>query len=336
MKKNLLTVLLLTLAMLVVGCASPAPVADPAPEAEAVTESEPVPEVVEETAPEYTLPENDMGLTNATVGDIQGLVADGEAFYLYVDGGEAVPYDYEALNQGVVTLLKDYEFPEEFYYVDASILPDEEYAMLKDAIAGEEVQVAEGVTTFAGLYAFENGAVKNTRYDFVPSEENTNISGKVTNFVFESDLFTNDHGWELVTYEQLKEKRDSGEKFMVYVGRDTCPYCMPFAKCLVTAFETSPANIPVYYFYTQSYKTAINNAEEGAQEAWDAVKADIEFEYTPSLLVFEGGEQILACESGVGSDYFEMSDSEKQVERDKIAAEVELWLLEYGLTGETA
>ncbi|MBQ6703571.1 MAG: hypothetical protein IJN08_02020 [Clostridia bacterium] len=335
MKKNLLTVLLLIVALLTVGCASPAPVADPAPEAEVATEPETVPEAAEEAAPEYTLSENDMGLINATVGDIEGLVAAGEAFYLYVDGGEAVPYDYEALGQGVVTLLKDYEFPEEFYYVNAAVLPEEEYAVLKGAI-GEETQVADGVTTLAGLYAFENGAVKNARYDFVPGEENTNISGKVTNFVFESDLFTNDHGWELVTYEQLKEKRDSGEKFLVYIGRDTCPYCMPFAKSLVTAFETSPANIPVYYFYTQSYKTAINREEEGAQEAWDAVKADIGFQYTPSLLVFEGGEQILACESGMGSEYFDMSDSEKQVERDKVAAEVELWLLEYGLTGETA
>lgn len=336
MKKNLLTVLLLVVALLTVGCASPAPVADPAPEVEVATEPETVPEPVEEAAPEYTLPENDMGLTNATVAELQALVSNGESFYLYVDGGEAVPYDHEALNQGVVTLLKDYEFPEEFYYVNASILPDEEYAILKDALAIEEVEVAEGVSTYAGLYAFENGGLKNTRYDFVLSEENTGVATNVVNFIFESDLFTNDHGWELVTYEQLVEKRDSGEKFMVYVGRDTCPYCMPFAKCLVKAFETSPANIPVYYFYTQSYKTGINNAVEGAQEEWDAVKAEIGFEFTPSLLVFEDGEQILACESGVGSEYFNMTDSEKQAKRDDVAAEVELWLLEYGLTGETA
>ena len=31
-----------------------------------------------------------------------------------------------------------------------------------------------------------------------------------------------------------------------------------------------------------------------------------------------------------------MTDSEKQVERDKLAEELELWLLEYGLTGEVA
>ncbi|MBQ3132505.1 MAG: hypothetical protein IJC24_07330 [Clostridia bacterium] len=336
MKKNLLTVLLLTLAMLVVGCASPAPVADPAPEAEAVTEPEPVPEVVEETAPEYTLPENDMGLTNATVGDIQDLVANGEAFYLFVDGGEAVPSDYEALGQGFVSLFKDHEVQKEFYYVDESILPAEEYAILKDAIALEEVQVAEGVTTYAGLYAFENGAVKNIRHDFVPSEENTNISGKVTNFVFESDLFVNDHGWELVTYEQLLEKRDSGEKFMVYIGRDTCPYCVPFVKGLMTAFETSPANLPVYYLYTQPYKTAINWEVEGAQETWDALKAELGISGTPSLLVFENSEAKLSCESSVGSEYFGMTDSEKQVERDRLAEELELWLLEYGLTGEVA
>ena len=31
-----------------------------------------------------------------------------------------------------------------------------------------------------------------------------------------------------------------------------------------------------------------------------------------------------------------MTDSEKQVERDRLAEELELWLLEYGLTGEVA
>ena len=336
MKKNLLTVLLLILTLIAVGCAGNAPAADPAPEAEAATEPEAVPEAAQEAAPQYTLPENSMGLTNATVADIQTLVDNGESFYLYVDGGEAVPYDHEALNKGVVTLLKDHEFPEEFYYVNASILPEEEYAVLKGAIAVEEAQVAEGVTTLAGLYAFENGAVKNTRYDFVPSEENTNISGKVTNFVFESDLFVNDHGWELVTYEQLLEKRDSGEKFMVYIGRDTCPYCVPFVKSLMVAFESSPANLPVYYLYTQPYKTAINNAVEGAQETWDALKAELGISGTPSLLVFENGEAKLSCDSSVGSEYFGMTDSEKQVERDKLADELELWLVEYGLTGETA
>jgi len=333
MKKNILTVMLLIVALLTVGCSASEPAAEPAPEAVVEEAAE---EVVEEAAPEYTLPENSMGLTNATVADIKGLVDSAEAFYLYVDGGDAVPYDYAALEEGVATLLKDYEFPEEFYYVNASILPEEEFAVLKAALAVEEVQVAEGVSTFAGLYAFENGAVKNSRYDFVPSEENTNISGKVINFVFESDLFTNDHGWELVTYEQLLEKRASGEKFMVYVGRDTCPYCMPFAKCLVSAFEASPANIPVYYFYTQSFKTAINKAVEGAQEEWDAVKAEIGFEFTPSLLVFDGGEQVLACDISLGSEYFDMSDSEKEAKRNDIASELELWLLEYGLTGEIA
>ena len=336
MKKRLFIAMLVVIALLAVACAAPAPVAETAPAEEAASEVEATEDVAQEAEPEYTMPENEMGLANATVADIQKLVEDAGSFYLYVDGGEAVPYDYEALNQGVVTLLKDYEFPADFYYVNASILPEEEYAVLKAALGVEEAEVAEGVATYGGLYAFENGALKNTRYDFVPSEENTKISSKVVNFVFESDLFTNDHGWELVTYEQLKEKRDSGEKFMVYVGRDTCPYCMPFASSLVTALETSPANVPVYYFYTQSFKTAINRAEDGAQEAWDAVKEDIGFQYTPSLLVFEGGEQILACDSGVGSEYFDMTDDEKQVERDRVASELELWLLEYGLTGDVA
>ena len=336
MKKRLFIAMLVVIALLAVACAAPAPVAETAPAEEAASEAEATEDVAQEAEPEYTMPENEMGLANATVADIQKLVEDAGSFYLYVDGGEAVPYDYEALNQGVVTLLKDYEFPADFYYVNASILPEEEYAVLKAALGVEEAEVAEGVATYGGLYAFENGALKNTRYDFVPSEENTKISSKVVNFIFESDLFTNDHGWELVTYEQLKEKRDSGEKFMVYVGRDTCPYCMPFANSLVTALETSPANVPVYYFYTQSFKTAINRAEDGAQEAWDAVKEDIGFQYTPSLLIFEGGEQILACDSGVGSEYFDMTDDEKQVERDRVAAELELWLLEYGLTGDVA
>ena len=78
MKKNLLAVLLLTIALLVAGCASPAPVADPAPEAEAATEPETVPEVAEEAAPQYTMPENDMGLTNATVADIKTLADSGD------------------------------------------------------------------------------------------------------------------------------------------------------------------------------------------------------------------------------------------------------------------
>lgn len=336
MKKNILTALMLVVMLLAVGCTANAPVAEPAPEAESPAEADNTAEPVQEATPEYTVPENDMGLTNATVGELQALVDNGAAFYLYVDGGEAVPYDYEALEEGVVTLLKDYEFPADFYYVNASILPEEEYALLKAALGQDEIEAAEGVKTYAGLYAFENGTVKNSRFDFVPSEENKNISTKVVNFIFESDLFTNDHGWKLVTYEQLQQKRDSGEKFMVYVGRDTCPYCMPFAKSLVTALEDSPANLPIYYFYTQSYKTAINNAEEGAQEAWDAVKADIGFQYTPSLLVFEGGEQKLACDLGMGSEYFDMSDSEKQARRDEVAGELELWLLEYGLTGEVA
>lgn len=335
MKKKLLIVMILAVSVVVAGCYM-------IPSTEEITvisenESQATMEENEyDSEMIYAEPQNEMGLSNLNIGELKSLAENKKAFYLFIYGGEAVPFDYEEMKRGVNDLFTQHDFPFGFYYVDLTILSENEHGELEKILMMEPAAVAEGVETYAGLYAFKDGKVKNARYDFVPGEEEADIANRVINFVFESNLFINDHGWDVVTYEQLCEKRDSGEKFMVYIGRDTCPYCVPFAKSLMAALDKENANVPVYYFYTQSFKTAINDGVDGAQAAWDSVKADIGFQFTPSLLVFEGGKQIRACESGVDDEYFEMSDEEKKAARDALATEIELWLMEYGLTGAVA
>jgi len=329
MTKKLISAMLVISLLLAAGCAAPAPAEPVVEPVEQPAEAAPTPEPEPEIA--YTLPQNDveLGTAGATVGELLELQKGGKPFYLYIDG--EAPYDYAALEQGIINLYKDYIFPAEFYYTNESAIAPEELEQLSAGLGLSPAEV-EGVSTYSGLYAFENGALKNSRFDFVPGEENANIPSSVINFIFESDLFRNDHGWEMISYEDLTARIDSGVRFMVYVGRDTCPYCAPFAKCLEAALAARPANLPLVYFYTQDYKTAINNAVDGAQEEWDGIKEAVGFQFTPSLLVFEGGEQVMAYGGGIDSAYFEMDDAAKEAARAAEAANIEEWLVDNILT----
>jgi predicted bacteriocin transport accessory protein len=148
------------------------------------------------------------------------------------------------------------------------------------------------------MYAFKDGELIATLDNFVVDEENSiSIKNRTINFIFENELFVNNHGIELITYEEVQEKRQNGEEFVLYVGRDTCSYCNVFMPSLVAVNEqlgqeTTERTYKLYYLYTQSYKTAINNKVDGAQETWDALKEDLGIEGTPSVIYFKDGENV--------------------------------------------
>ncbi len=154
-------------------------------------------------------------------------------------------------------------------------MPIDDYKDAKDILGGNLF----GVALFRGQEAT------------LLSGDSRNDVSVVFNRFFENGLVApNDHGLTIVTYDKVEEMIENDETFLLYIGRDTCPQCKLFSPNLETALGEAALQIPQYYFYTQSYETAINNREEGAQETWDGVKAALGIRGTPSLLLFKDGK----------------------------------------------
>ncbi|MER2226421.1 MAG: thioredoxin [Carnobacterium sp.] len=81
--------------------------------------------------------------------------------------------------------------------------------------------------------------------------------------------------FEIITIAEIKEKRDDNDKFLLYIGRKTCPYCQIFAPKLHTAAEKE--NIKIYYLDTE-------NISEN--DDTDLFLQSIELQYVPSLIYF--------------------------------------------------
>lgn len=337
-KKILLPILLLSICMLV-GCKDENSKDNTieTPTVSPIVETTPTPE----PTPIYANPTNEIGLTNISTQELKGIVEEQGTFFVYVNGKNDLIYEFETINEGLKYVVDEYDILVDFYYIDENILTEDDNILMNE-LFGEKQKISlvnlnneeQDFETHMGLYAFENGQLKNTyvSFDTTSGEKVKPIETRFVNFIYETNLFVDNHGLEVVSYEQVLEKIENNEKFLLYIGRDTCKYCYVFTPSLIKTLEKYPANVPVYYLYTQSYKTAINNKEDGAQETWDNLKLSLGIEYTPSFVLFENGEQILAFDGYIESDYFDLTKEEQESAREDVSFVLEQWFADNSLS----
>lgn len=301
--------------------------------------------------PMVKLATTDYGTAIANVDVIKNAIENKDAFYLYIQGDDELGFDYQATQDAIKTITEEYGVPVLFYSINESDLLNgginpiaayigdgQSVAELKNVgIEKEEDKITEDLgKTLYGFYAFKDGVLVNDYDNMVlPEEDASKLTSKITSFIYESDLFVDNHGLDIITYEEVLDKIEKNEKFILYVGRDTCPYCHAFMPSLTSVLDKNELNVPLYYLYTQSYKTAINKNTDGAQEVWDNLKETLGIQYTPSLVIFENGENVEMF-SGyiVGADYWDADDEGKANQREEVTKTLDTWFQEKGFVNQ--
>lgn len=232
-----------------------------------------------------------------------------DSFFLYVEMNEndnkdiidAISWGFE--NKNIV--LSDF-----IYIINFSSLNEKEQETLLTYVLPGTV------------YCFENGELKNSFIE-IPSPEIENYTDEFREtfetWIYSSMICVDYHQMQTITLEEIVEKSNNKEEFMVYVGRESCKYCRAFTPVLEKYMQDYSQDIPIYYFYTQEYKNGILAEEDGSQELWDKAKETIGIQYTPSFIYFgnfgENEDKLeYSCkyfDSFIGKEYFEANDEEK-------------------------
>lgn len=96
--------------------------------------------------------------------------------------------------------------------------------------------------------------------------------------------------FELVSPNDIIEKKSNGDNFFLYIGRSTCPYCEIFAPKLKVASEDTESSI----FYL--------NVENESQENLTSILNDTEVTYVPALVYFESSNHKSSLEDFTSED----------------------------------
>lgn len=312
--------------------------------------------------------ETSYGTKTANVELISELINAKTPFFLYIEGRKDLPFDYETVKNSIKELVDEYGIPIDIYSIDETTLSDEDKKTLATWI-GQETKVEDMLvkeeketkdtstesnaidetkeqeqtteeqnkdygTTYFGIYAFNEGKLIRSSHKLSFTEENIKYATSLVGSVFfESNLFVNNHDIELITYEEVLKKNAANEKFLLYVGRDTCPYCHAFMPSLESVLKDTELNVPIYYLYTQEYKTAINDEVDGAKDTWEDIKETLGIEYTPSLVIYDQGMDVATFDGYiVGEDYFVASSEEKAAQRTTATNNLKKWLNDKSLT----
>lgn len=100
---------------------------------------------------------------------------------------------------------------------------------------------------------------------------------------------------EYLTIEEFEEKVDSGERFVIYVGRATCPFCHTYRQVQDPALELLGETI--YSIDTEFYRD---------NETLASLRERLNNQYVPEVLLIEDGESLQA----LPDDYDEMGVEE--------------------------
>ena len=222
------------------------------------------------------------------------LVKSGSPFYLYLENEEFNAKNRD-ISAAIASVIQDYVVPITFTNIlgDSPIMketPKEELASFAKIVGSDYMNQAV-------LYAFNKGTIVK-KLDLKTLDLNDSIKrpktlrNAIISFIYRSDLFVDDHGMQLITYDAVREKIKQRENFILYVGRDSCIDCYIFHPSFlpVVSKVRNDLRIPMYYLYTQSFKTAIDEKVDGAQKTWDNLKEYLGIDGTPSLVVYNGGE----------------------------------------------
>ncbi len=125
-------------------------------------------------------------------------------------------------------------------------------------------------------------------------------------------------GFSLVelSKDEIDKKIDNKEKFILYIGRDTCPYC-EVTKAAIEKWLREEATQDIYYFSTQESYDRMQNGKEGAEKAYRELKESLDFSTVPQLRIYKDDSSYEQYESLSLENYFD--DDINEYDRAKAA-----------------
>ncbi|AXQ79526.1 thiol reductase thioredoxin [Streptococcus chenjunshii] len=94
-----------------------------------------------------------------------------------------------------------------------------------------------------------------------------------------------------ITAAAAQEQISSGAKFILFVGRETCPFCRRFAPKLAQAALAANAEV-----------SFLNSEDAADAQAIQAFRQQYEIPTVPGLLVAEQGQVKVICDSSLSEE----------------------------------
>lgn len=145
------------------------------------------------------------------------------------------------------------------------------------------------------------------------------------------------YNFETVIYrkDELEAYLKNNPNCVLFVGRDSCPYCPAMRRDIINFLNISEWNYPVAYFCSQKYEISefmygsSSTEYKNSNTEWTSLKSMFKIDYIPSMIVFNNGEstqiynnslvgksfydklvedKIINCLNSENKDYWEVKD----------------------------
>ena len=233
-----------------------------------------------------TMQESKFGFDGVFAYELMEKMANEEFFFYLYDSSTPDTLMEELLNWGFTE--ENIDVLAKGYVIDFSTLTDVEKERIREVFPHNT------------LYAIQNGAIVSTFKDYplIPKENSLDYDMEykmaIASWIYGTMVGVNNHGFETITYEEVLEKIENEEIFMLYAGRNSCNFCQVFTPVLKNFAETydfysledETTIVPLYYLDTQSYYNDIVYEKEGAKETWENVKETLDLDFVPGFLLF--------------------------------------------------
>lgn len=112
----------------------------------------------------------------------------------------------------------------------------------------------------------------------------------------ESDYAQAVKAYQKISMDQLEEKVEAQEDFLLYIGRETCPYCQTFVPKLTEAVEET--HVTVYYV----------DSEKDPDGRIQAFRQENGLKTVPSLTYYRSGQLAGLLRKGSQASMAEIKD----------------------------
>lgn len=122
-----------------------------------------------------------------------------------------------------------------------------------------------------------------------------------------------EYNFKTVMYEkdELELYLKNNPNCVLYVGRDSCPYCPFTRRGLSSLMDRCEWTVPVAYFSAQKFAMAelLYGSESietaNLKEEWGIIKSNLNTDIIPAVIVYKDGEIINVYHSGPTKDLYE-------------------------------
>lgn len=134
-------------------------------------------------------------------------------------------------------------------------------------------------------------------------------------------------GLQEINYEELKEKLEKKEEFIIYIGRPDCTDCKEFLPILQEYLDKHE-NTGLYYVNIKAFRDAATKEDASNEEIefYESIREMLHFNWTPTLHHIVDGK-FVSTYTYLDKAYYEIEDSKKQEEvKEKFKQEFYNWM----------